>query len=502
MISLQESEAELSALREHIRTLLPLLGSGKIDSVAYDTGWVARLPSDYLGPSVEKSLEWLRHHQHEDGSWGADILHNHDRFISTLSAVVALREAGHDEQDGLRVQKGVDALWHYFSCLDQDASDTIGFPILSVSLMGEAQQLGLNVPKAPIRYAAAYEKRIIGVLGQSQPHWRNTPLAFSLEGLRVCIPDRIDFLESNGSVGTSPAATSALLLSHHNESALAYLHQVMEFQGDGGMPAIFPIDTFEAIWSINSLRVVGAIHPDEPAVRRVLNLLWQFWETNRGYGTSSYFSVPDLDDTAGNFSVLQWGGYPVQPDMFANYEMDEHFCCFRGETNPSISAHLRLLLALRPLEDYIHYDRWVQKIVNILSVLDRENPTWWDKWHASPYYVSGMAVRALYGIADDLLQGRIKWILETQNIDGGWGHYGSSTPEETAYSLEALLFVDRNIQPVAKAKIKAAAMYLDSHVEDNTYSPLWIGKSLYTPHYVVKAAILAALYAYQTHGDK
>src|SRR5260221_5934953 len=163
MISLQESEAEISALREHIRVLLPLLGGGKVDSVAYDTGWVARLPSAYFGPGVEKSLEWLRRHQHEDGSWGADILHCHDHFISTLSAVVALRQSGHDEQDEHRITQGVEALWHYFSCLDQDDSDTVGFPILSVSFMGEAQQLGLEVPKAAIRYVAGDHEQIISL---------------------------------------------------------------------------------------------------------------------------------------------------------------------------------------------------------------------------------------------------------------------------------------------------------------------------------------------------
>src|SRR5260221_3454835 len=114
MISLQESEAELSALREHIRTLLPLLGGGKVDSVAYDTGWVARLPSAYFGPGVEKSLEWLRRHQHEDGSWGADILHYHDHFISTLSAVGALRQAWHDEKHEHRIPEAVQGLWTYF----------------------------------------------------------------------------------------------------------------------------------------------------------------------------------------------------------------------------------------------------------------------------------------------------------------------------------------------------------------------------------------------------
>src|SRR5258708_3701332 len=171
MISLQESKAELNTLREQIQGLLPLLGSGKVESVAYDTGWVARLPQPYFGSGVEKALDWLRSHQHQEGSWGAEIVHYHDRFISTLSAVIALREAGHDEQDEERIKRGIAALWRDFSCLDEDDSDTVGFPLLSVSLMGEAQQLDLQVPKAHIRYAGAYEKRIMSLLAQEQPQW-------------------------------------------------------------------------------------------------------------------------------------------------------------------------------------------------------------------------------------------------------------------------------------------------------------------------------------------
>ena len=42
----------------------------------------------------------------------------------------------------------------------------------------------------------------------------------------------------------------------------------------------------------------------------------------------------------------------------------------------------------------------------------------------------------------------------------------------------------------------AAAQHLRLHYNDNQLSSLWIGKSLYTPHNVVRAAVLSALHGY------
>ncbi len=502
MIKRQQVSIGAETLLIEVQKLLPFLGTGRVNSVAYDTAWVARLKKYYPENGFNSNLEWLRQHQHPDGSWGADVPHHHDRFISTLAAIIALREVGYDAQDEARIRRGEAALWRHFAQLSQDDSDTVGFPILSVALTAEAKALGLHVPQPQVRYADAYEKRVLAFLNRRERPWRASPLGFSIEGLRSHLTESDDVLEANGSVGTSPAATAALLMSHHRQPALAYLHQVTQKQGDGGLPALSPIDTFEAIWSLNHLRIAGAIQPQEPAVQRVLNFLWEMWTTGRGFSPTSYSAIPDLDDTAGNFTVLSWGGYSVDPEVFQQYEMDDHFCCFRGETNPSSSAQVRLLLALRTCPNYPQYDRWVQKLVGALRNLENNNPYWWDKWHVSPYYVTCAAIRALQGVADDLAQTRVQWIQATQHRDGGWGYYGLSTPEETAYCLEALLFADRTIQRVAWTQIDAAASYLSRHLNDNNYSPLWIGKSLYTPYYLVKAAILAALYTYVTYGGQ
>ncbi len=489
---------EQTLLVTEIRTLLTQLGIGRTDGVAYDTAWVARLSERYPHNSrFENALTWLRQNQYQDGTWGAPLLQYHDRFISTLAAIVALREAGRDPRDARRVQRGEDALWRLVGRLAADDSDTVGFPVLSVALAEEALALGLDVPRPPIRFAEPYRRKVKALLEHPGRDWRASPLIFSLEALRHAVLAEEEVLGANCSVGISPGATAGYLLAHHNDSAIAFLETALESEQTGAAPALAPIDTFDIAWSLIHLRNAGAVQPDDPDVQSALEFLWRAWSQERGVGFSSFFSVPDVDDTAACFAVLHWGGYPVDPDVFAYYEMDDFFCCYHGETNSSLSAHARLLAALRLCEDHPRYNTWIDKTITGLRRADENGSFWWDKWHSSPYYVNSAALNALHGVADDLAQSRLKWILRTQNDDGGWGYLGHSTAEETAYCLEALLLWDRTVDRLEPGILDAAAHYLQSHANGSTrYTPLWIGKSLYTPHNPVRSAIVGALFSY------
>ncbi|MCC7448543.1 MAG: hypothetical protein IT324_14070 [Anaerolineae bacterium] len=487
---------EQAALASEIQMLLRNLGAGKVDGVAYDTAWVARLAPVYPGYGFEESLEWLRHHQYDDGTWGAPVAHYHDRYISTLAAIVALKEVGREPRDQRRVQRGEDALWRMVGKLRVDDSDTVGFPMLSVSLAEEAEALGLDVPRPPLRYAGPYQKKVKALLKMPKDKWRASTLSFSLEGLRNLIKEGDSLLVENDSAGTSPSATAAYLLSQTNQPALTYLHNAMQSTGTGAVPAVAPIELFEPVWALNYLRAAGAVTPDNPNIQPLLHHLWQIWSPETGSSYSYYFPIPNIDDTAACLTILRWGGYPVDTEVFKHYEVDTQFCCYHGETNPSVSAHIRLLAALKFCGDY--RPEWIEKIVNLLRLGDENGTFWWDKWHASPYYVNSLAVNTLWGIADDLAQQRLKWILRTQNDDGGWGYFGESTPEETAYVLNALLLWDRQVARIEPLVMVEAADYLRLHLNDPYYTPLWIGKSLYTPPNVVKAVILGALFSYES----
>lgn len=487
---------ERDLLAQEISHLLRELGAGRTSGVAYDTAWVARLAPRYPSYGFDRALDWLRRSQYPDGTWGAPLLHYHDRFISTLAAIVALREVGDDPRDPRRVKRGEDALWKLVGKLGRDDSDTVGFPILSAALAEEATRLGLEVPLPPVRFAASYQKKVKALLSQPHRNWRASPLAHSLEALYLTVGDNDEVFESNFSIGVSLSATAGYLLRFENEAALAYIRDAMERENTGAAPALAPIDTFEIVWSLNHLLRAQAVSLNDPEVRQAIAYLWKLWSQDVGIGTSSCFSVPDIDDTAACFTILRWAGYPAQQTVFGAYEQADHFCCFHNETNLSMSAHIRLLLALRQADDDPQRAAWIEKVLSAVQRSDENGSFWWDKWHSSPYYVTAASLSALQGVADDLAHSRLKWILRTQNDDGGWGYLGESTPEETAYCLEALLDWDRTVERLAPSVLDEAAAYLRGHISDRQYVPLWIGKSLYTPRLPVKAAVLGALHSY------
>jgi halimadienyl-diphosphate synthase len=266
---------------------------------------------------------------------------------------------------------------------------------------------------------------------------------------------------------------------------------------DEGIPNVGPIDTFEIAWALNVLRLAGAITPDHPEVKRVTTTLWNAWSQEKGIGFSSFYSLSDLDDTATAFAVLRWAGYPANSSVFERFEEEDHFLCFPAEADPSLGAHVRALMAIRMAPEHPKYEAWIEKMLHLIRRYDLYGLFYFDKWHSSPYYMRSTAIYALHGVENPLAKECVHWMLRTQLDDGGWGYYGKSTAEETAYCLQALLYWERYFPgSCTPTRIEAAASYLLNHIGDEHFPTLWIGKCLYTPPKVVQASVIAALHSY------
>ena len=361
--------------------------------------------------------------------------------------------------------------------------------------MEEAAKIGLDVPEIA-SYKNDQSGSKLARLKARPDLWPNHPISHSLECFEPRLPAAAGVIGPGGSIAASPSATAALLLNsdESNSDALAYLQRWTH--RDGGAPDVAPIDLFEITWSLNVLRQANAVCPNHPRIRACLNHVWSNWNPVHGLGFSTVFGAPDLDDTATAFSVLDWGGYPVKTDVFASYEQDACFRCYPDETDPSLSANIRLLLALNTRPDAPHYADWVAKIVTFIQGYQMPHP-WTDKWHTSPFYLSSISIPALAAVDYDLAAAQVHDILRSQKTDGGWGHFGFSTAEETAYALQSLLYWHCNIAKIENMCLRAATQYLSLHRYDR-HVPLWIGKCLYMPPTLVGAAILAALNTYAT----
>ena len=481
-------------LVNQIEALLTETGPGHNTVTAYDTAWVAKL-GDQAPEISSLALNWLRQNQLSNGSWGMNRpVYHHDRVICTLAAIIALRKNS-DIQDRDRVARGLFALHDHLEMLDQDqAGPTVGFEMILPTLVAEAMDVGLLPPidfeiLSPLEKARQYKLDLCpdGLIN------RKVSMAFSAEmagkdGKEILAIDEL--LEANGSVALSPSATAYYLLKikPNDPQPLDYIKSLWQ----NGVANFSPFDLFEqgwVLWNL-SLNDLDSQLDIQKRMAEILANLNENWQDDHGIGFSDFYSAKDADDTAVIFSLLHQAGYEVGIDNVLSFEGDDHFRTFDFETHPSVSTNVHVLYALSTV-GFNASDARVQKILNFLN-RERINDQYWvDKWHISPYYVTSHAIIALKGIDNDLAEDSIKWMLETQKTNGGWGDQ-FSTAEETAYCLQALLTWRKAGHLVPDEPIAQALEWLVDHIEE-PYPPQWIAKCLYSPYVVVKSSILSAL---------
>ena len=472
-------------VQEQVDELLAKIGVSEILSVPYDTSWLARLSLQM--PEFQGAYKWLEQHQHEDGSWGSDTLHYHDRVVNTLAAVVALRL--NSQTNPMIVKRGVEYLRNNIGNLHQDANDSVNFVGTMSLLLEEAASLGIHI-EGEIDYRHDKTKKRLQALSTRPDLWLNNPISFSLECLHPSLPEAEMAINCFGSIAGSPSATAAVLINSRQKNArlIEYLKSIVN--PDLGAPALNPINVFQIAWCLTYLRQANLVTPNQPYVRNALEYLKSIWDVERGVGMSMHGILFDLDDTASVYTLLTWGGYNISPMVFGSYEEADHFHCYKGETDPSLSVHIRLVIALRQNPDvFSMVQPWICKALSFVHDYYASHTIWTDKWHMSPLYLSEAAIRVLDCQAAST---HIEWVLKNQNIDGGWGYYGNSTLEETAYATNALTYWESKGHILPDSALKTAYTYLNTHF-DEPPAELWIGKSLYAPTRIIRANVLAAI---------
>lgn len=513
-------------VKKEIKQLLRDIGPGRMMSTAYDTAWVARLVE--LGePIGEQALEWLREHQLPDGSWGAsEPRYYHDRLICTLAAMTALGRYGNDK-DKTRLQRARLGLDIATRGLRADpVGETIGFEMIVPTLLEEAKELGLirrssngsisgrifsgqTAIEALSSEAENFRRRddVLGKLSRQRaaklsalPEGkinRYVTLAFSAEmaGLdRVDLLDDVNILESNGSIAHSPSATAyfALYVSLGNQAAMSYLHEVVNTQKDNGaVPNVAPFDVFERAWTLWNLDLAESLDTGVLELcQSHLDFLENAWIPSRGMGFAAEYTPKDSDGTSVTIDVLDKYGRETDLETLFVYEESDYFRCFALEANPSVSANIHVLGALRQA-GFAPNHISVTKVVNFLKRSRYLDSFWMDKWHVSPYYPTTHLLIIANRYVNEFVPDALQWILDTQFPDGSWGYYVPSL-EETAYCLQALFVLHRSGHSISVDVLQKGINWLLKN-QDKLYNPLWIGKCLYSPTLVVKSAVLSTL---------
>jgi halimadienyl-diphosphate synthase len=485
------------------RQLVSELHAGHITPSAYDTAWVARIPTfvNHRRPRFEQSLEWVKANQLDDGSWGAaGIEYFHDRIISTLSCMITLKEW---DTAATQVRWGEDYINRNLVNLAQDHHETIGFELLLPSLLEKARSLGLRINMDhPIvgRYHVLREKKL-KKLPPAFLYQSPTTVGHSIEFMETLRDIDVDALKIqqgiNGAFGNSPAATSFYFLRAQDPYALEYLNMLGDIF-EWAYPSIYPFEIFEKAWVIYNFQLAGM--DLNAALQQDLDYLWALWNPEYGVGIGQTFLLPDLDDASLVFRVLRYNNYDASPDFIHYYEREGGYVTFPYELNPSVSTYAHLLGALNSL-NYEMDHPLVQTVLAFLRGRQLDEGFWFDKWQISPYYTTCHLVieLALLG-EDDMRDQALAWLLNSQKPDGSWGFYFDGTVEETAYAMQALLFNGNS----EHSTLDRAYQYLNRwSAQDNLVVPSqWIDKGLYTPINVVKSAVLSAQYMYLEYKHK
>jgi halimadienyl-diphosphate synthase len=489
-------------MNEQIHQLLKEIGPGKMSSTAYDTAWVARL-GEIDWELSNQALNWLCENQLPDGSWGAEKpFYYHDRVISTLAAMIALTHRGRRAQDKKKIENGLLALEKITSGATQGLladpnGATVGFEMIAPTLVEEAEKLKIlkrqsNQILGRLQFLRG--KKIEMIKGYKIDKYITPSFSIEMVGTKNLELLQVDQLqELNGSIANSPSATVFYLLNvgKNNQQALAYLQQWV--QEDGGTPNLAPIDIFEIGWTLWNIKLIPKLDKVTLELcKPLLDFLYANWDPNLGIGTASNGTLKDSDDSSLIFEVLHYFGYKVDINVILNYEEELFFRCFSLEANPSISANIHVLGALKQagLEKK---HKAIQKVLKFLQTTQQTEGYWFDKWHASPYYATSHAIIASIGLDDDLCNTAINWLLKTQRADGSWGFYNASTAEETAYALQALYCWQKYKGKSLNRQIDTGFHWLKQKNND-PQETLWIGKALYSPYMVIKSTILSTLH--------
>ena len=460
-------------------------GDGRTSGVAYDTSWVARLTDSGGTPLFPECTQWLLTHQKSDGSWGSQTLQYHDRILSTLGALIALKNV-YGDRFSASIEGGERYIWENIGNLAQDGNRLIGSELLLPALMHQAESEGLNLPFDRIPYSQESTKRLAKI-DESLWYSPETTLSFSLEFLGDGVDQRRlpEAQLPNGSVANSPAATAFFLMHTHDSRALQYLIEILGLTQDGSIMTVYPVNTFEYGWVMYNL-ILAHVYADWYGP--VCRFLSQYIDS-AGIGCSTESPLSDADDTAVVYRVLSHMGYPVDFGVFEKYETETCFLTYLFEMDPSVSTNIHILDLVNSSPSFPGRETILEMLIRFLKKCMKDGH-FIDKWHISPYYPTCHAVFPLCTLESSLARRIIAWIEDSQNANGTWGAQGG-THEETAYAMQALLFYNK-VEQGDRDRMLQAFTHIDVAYPPDSLMNLWIGKVLYCPTRVVHSSILSA----------
>ncbi|MGI8311956.1 cytochrome P450 [Saccharopolyspora hattusasensis] len=465
---------------------------GNLYPSVYETGRLVSLAPWLAGH--EQRIEFLRSAQQPDGTWsGPGTL----ALVPTLSAVEALLAAG---RPGDSVERGLAAAADLLRQVERDGLPGTLIPFL----IGPALVADINDRLGHERLALPPDLDPAALAALRADGWRNPVSAFYLEIVGPAAVGSTAVSPVAGVIGCSAAATAAWLgpeapaADDPRAESVDFLVRSQSTM-DGPVAGLTSMTYFERAWAYRALAAAGT---DPEVIAPLLDGLPG--DVGRTGAPSAPGAAADSESAAlVLLAEADRTGVLPEPHCLWEYDRDTHFLTTVPVGAPSVITNARVLEVLHRYRqqgppDADRYAEAATRVARYLTDNQQPDGSWRDRWHISPYYATvscGLALLAA-GIAEPV--GRAAaMVRETQRSDGSWGvHEG--TAEETAYAVLLLAAAPGEHQDA----IARGVAHLERTGSAGPHPPLWVGKDLYAPVNLIRAAVLAAAEAGRRAGER
>jgi hypothetical protein len=489
-------ESAMTQFIDEWTRLLDDTPTGDMGCAPYEVAWVARVRRPGTDtPAFPALLELVRKTQQEDGGWGPDVGHVTSRISATLASVLSLSDAVGQEAQA-QIQRGLRFLASAWPRRNDDRNASAGFEMLAPTLIDECARSGLQWPGIEAALEAAHKRAApkLALFPRELMYRSDLATGHFLESLRNELDPNLARATqlSDGSIQGSPSATAFFAMRTADDRAFRYLKRMVDEVG-GNFGCEYPTDVMERVYILWNARLAGMTDVLKSAMApHVDHIVKHFGPRGIGYATQN--PLVDPDDTALALLAMHAAGLTIDASVLQNFDSGEHFLTFLFETTPSPVVNARVLEALH-IFDYPNSTAVLERLVKFLRSTRADDGLWHDKYHISPFYPTVGAVFALAPIegSSTWLRETIEAIERTQRSDGGWGCTGESTPEETAYCIQALLVYGRTGEQFSSDCVRKGVRFLRSRLHDDNPRALWVSKGLYCPRQIIRSTVLCAL---------
>ena len=466
----------------------------------YDTAYLSLVKNSNNMPTFSRTLDFIVQSMHDDYSWGNPHILS-DSILSTLASIYAIQESRlvNTFQGQKILNRAKEFVYDKYPYISKEPFFTSGFEFIVPNLIQKTdiQLENHSVTKELLKN----QHKKLSMIPIEYIEKKKTPMLFALESLdELGITTSLDhFIESNGSIATSPS-TTAWYLNHNNKSEkksdmMDYLNSVYN-NTRGTVPSFADYALMNIPFVLYPLFKAGIVHP---STLDLLNYVMEHW-TPVGVGHSAFFPLTDADDTALNLLLLN--NYNLIGDKDERFESlkafykNEHFVTYPWEMGASNMVNIHVLDMY--LESSYQCNNRQMMINQLVTYIEKQisysKGIGGDKYHHSPYCQNTHAVLALAKNYPEISRKLIDWFIVNQDENGLWGTNGPNI-EETAYAVMSLCYYHINAEKIDLNILFNAIDYLVKN--DNPYPDLWLSKVAYTPIETVQAHILSALELYR-----